>query len=459
MVEMLESRTWSDIKVGESAALTRTCSIEDIELFGVATGDRIPKHFPAAAEATVRAHSLWGSSLLSALLSSELPGPGTEYRSQDIEFLRPVMIGDTLSVTVTVVEKAPPNMVTLTCSAANQAGALVYRGIARVAAPTVKYSEPKAAPCDVALRRPHHVFEQLIDRCKDLAPVSAAVCHPCDQVSLEGAVDAGRKGIIVPILVGPQRKIRSVAEEFGLDVAGLRIVDSENAPDSAARAVALCRSGEAEVLMKGSLHTDEMMRQVANRDQGLRSGRRISHVFIMDVPSYSRTLLITDAAVNIRPTLDDKVDILVNAIELAQVLGIETPKVAILSAVETVNPKISSTLDAAALCKMADRGQIAGAVLDGPLAFDNAISAEAARIKKIVSPVAGNADILLVPDLEAGNMLAKQLSYLADADAAGIVLGARVPIVLTSRADSAKARQASAAIAVLLALARRARQA
>jgi phosphate acetyltransferase len=283
-----------------------------------------------------------------------------------------------------------------------------------------------------------------------------AVCHPCDQVSLEGPVEAFKRGLINPILIGPETKIRSVAAEFGFDILGMRIIDTQHSHESAEKAVALCRSGEAEALMKGSLHTDEMMHEVARRDTGLRTGRRISHVFVMDVPTYPKTLLITDAAINIYPTLEDKVDITQNAIDLAHCLGVVKPKVAILSAVETVYPKINSTIEAAALCKMADRGQITGGELDGPLAFDNAISAEAAKIKKIVSPVAGNADILLVPDLEAGNMLAKQLSYLAEADAAGIVLGARVPVVLTSRADSAKARLASCAVAVLFAHARRA---
>jgi phosphate acetyltransferase len=300
------------------------------------------------------------------------------------------------------------------------------------------------------------VFEDIIERCAPLDPISVAVCHPCDQVSLEGPIDAYKLGLINPILVGPEAKIRSLAAEFGFDLTGLRIIDTQHSHESAEKSVELCRTGQAEALMKGSLHTDEMMHEVASRATGLRTGRRISHVFVMDVPTYPKMLLISDAAINIYPTLEDKVDIAQNAIDLALCMGVVQPKVAILSAVETVYPKINSTIEAAALCKMADRGQITGAILDGPLAFDNAISAEAAKIKKINSPVAGQADILLVPDLEAGNMLAKQLSYLADADAAGIVLGARVPIVLTSRADSAKARLASCAVAVLFAHARRA---
>ena len=461
MADMMENRTFDEIRVGDSATLTRTCQKDDVELFGVAVGALNPIHFsPEVAEkfslgGKVKAHSMWGASLLSALFGNELPGPGAAYCSQDISFLTPINIGDTVTVTVTVAELVPPQDVVFDCLAVKQTGETVFTGRARVAAPTVKFVQPRIQLHEARLHRAHHVFEDIILSCAGMEPVSVAVCHPCDQVSLEGPVEAAHLGLIRPILVGPEAKIQQVAREFGIDIAGLRIVDTAHSHDSAKRAVELCRAGEAEVLMKGSLHTDELMHEVAARDTGLRTARRISHVFIMDVPTYPRTLLITDAAINIQPTLEDKADILQNAIELAHVLGIDKPKVAILSAVETVYPKIASTIDAAALCKMADRGQITGAVLDGPLAFDNAINEEAARIKKIVSPVAGKADILLVPDLEAGNMLAKQLCYLAEADAAGIVLGARLPIVLTSRADSARARLASCAVAVRVAHARR----
>ena len=275
------------------------------------------------------------------------------------------------------------------------------------------------------------------------------MAHPCDKSSLRGAVEAAEAGIIVPILVGPAGKIRAVAEKAGLNIAPYEIVEAPHSHGAAAEAVNLVRTGRAELLMKGSLHTDELMSEVMKRDTGLRTGRRVSHAFIMDVPTYPKPLVITDAAINIQPTLEDKVDIVQNAIDLVRALGIEKPKVAILSAVETVNPKIPSTIEAAALCKMAQRGQITGGLLDGPLALDNAISPEAARIKGIDSPVAGHADILVVPDLEAGNMLAKNLTFLANADAAGIVLGARVPIVLTSRADSVMTRMASCAVAAL----------
>ena len=461
MVEMMENRTWAEIDIGDSASLTRTCRMEDVELFGVATGDLNPTHYSAeqantlAQHRKVLAHSLWTGSLLSAVLGNDLPGAGTVYRSQTFDFQQPVEVGDTVTITIVAKEKIAPADVVFDCKAVNQNGTIVFVGAARVMAPTQKVVQPRTELHEVSLRRRHHVFEDIIARCAELDPISVAVCHPCDQVSLEGPIEAYKQGLIDPILVGPEAKIRSLAAEFGFDLTGLRVIDTQHSHESAEKSVELCRTGQAEALMKGSLHTDEMMHEVASRATGLRTGRRISHVFVMDVPTYPKMLLISDAAINIYPTLEDKVDIAQNAIDLALCMGVDKPKVAILSAVETVYPKINSTIEAAALCKMADRGQITGAILDGPLAFDNAISAEAAKIKKITSPVAGQADILLVPDLEAGNMLAKQLSYLADADAAGIVLGARVPIVLTSRADSAKARLASCAVAVLFAHARR----
>ena len=295
----------------------------------------------------------------------------------------------------------------------------------------------------------HPKLEALVARCEALPPLPTAVVHPCDVPSLDGALRAAEAGLITPILVGPQARIRATALAAGLELGTWTIIDTPHSHASAERAVALVREGGAAALMKGSLHTDELMAAVVAKDGGLRTARRVSHVFVMDVPTYAKLLLITDAAVNILPSLDDKADIIANAIELAQALGIATPKVAILSAVETVTAKLPSTIEAAALCKMAERGQIKGGLLDGPLAFDNAISKEAARTKGIDSAVAGDADILLVPDLEAGNMLAKTLTFLGGADAGGVVLGARVPIVLTSRADSGAARLASCAIAVL----------
>jgi phosphate acetyltransferase len=298
-------------------------------------------------------------------------------------------------------------------------------------------------------------YEALLAKCRSLDPVPTAVAHPCEETALAGAVEAGEKGLILPILVGPEAKIREIADANGIALGHIRIVDAPHSHASAAKAVELVRQGDAELLMKGSLHSDELLGAVVARESGLRTGRRISHVFIMDVPTYHKVLVVTDAAINIAPTLEEKADICQNAIDLAVSLGVKTPKVAILAAVETINSKMPATLDAAALCKMAERGQIKGGLLDGPLAFDNAISKDAARIKGITSEVAGDPDILLVPDLEAGNMLAKQLSFLANADSAGLVLGARVPVILTSRADSVRARIASCGVAMLAAHARR----
>ena len=308
---------------------------------------------------------------------------------------------------------------------------------------------------DESTRKGGEKYERLIARARELPSMTTAVAHPCDEVSLESAVEAARLGIITPLLVGPLSRIREAADRAKLDIAAFECIDAEHSHDSASKAVELVKTGRAEALMKGSLHTDELMAAAVARDRGIRTARRISHCFVMDVPGHPQALIISDAAVNIAPSLEAKVDIVQNAIDLAHALGIAMPRVAILSAMETVNPKVESTIEAAALCKMAERGQITGGVLDGPLALDNAISPQAAAIKHIVSPVAGQADVLIVPDLEAGNMLAKSLSFLANADAAGIVLGARVPIILTSRADSRLTRLASCAVAVLVAAYRR----
>lgn len=300
-------------------------------------------------------------------------------------------------------------------------------------------------------------YERLLSRCEFLEPVPTAVAHPCEATALEGAVEAAQKGLVAPLLIGPAAKIEEIAYSSKLDLHNLTIIDVPHSHAAAVKAVELIREGKAEILMKGSLHTDELMAAVVSREGGLRTGRRISHVFVMDVPTYQKVLIVTDGAINIAPTLEDKVDICQNAIDLAISLGLQKPKVAILAAVETVTSKMPATIDAAALCKMAERGQITGALLDGPLAFDNAISAQAAETKGIKSAVAGDPDILLAPDLEAGNILAKQLTFLANADSAGMVLGARVPIILTSRADSVRSRIASCAVAKLVAHARRAR--
>jgi phosphate acetyltransferase len=344
--------------------------------------------------------------------------------------------------------------VAFSCRCVNQAGEELVSGTVIVAAPTRRVAYAEVVPPELTLRW-GDAFARLYKACEGLPPVPCAVVHPCDRDSLLGPIEAARRGLILPVLVGPEDKIQAVARADDLDLGSYRVVPVSHSHAAAEKAVELARAGEVEALMKGSLHTDELLGAVVPSATGLRTSRRLSHVFVMDVPSYPRMLLITDAAVNIFPKLEEKIDIVQNAIDLACVLGIEQPRVAILSAVETVTSRIGSTIDAAALCKMADRAQITGGILDGPLAFDNAISLQAAQTKNINSAVAGQADILLVPDLEAGNMLAKQLAYLAGAEGAGIVLGARVPIVLTSRADSVRTRLASTAVMALVAHARR----
>ncbi|MFC5525433.1 bifunctional enoyl-CoA hydratase/phosphate acetyltransferase [Rhodanobacter ginsengisoli] len=451
----IENRTFDEIEVGDHASLVRTLAQRDIELFAAMSGDVSPAHMDPAYARTdlfhrVIAHGMWGGALVSTVLGTELPGPGTIYLSQDLHFNLPIGLGDTVTVSVTAREKfADTHRIVFDCRCINQRGEDVILGTAEVQAPVEKVRRPRIELPEVRLGN-HDRFRELMARAAFGSSIATAIVHPCDDVSLGAAIDAARAGLIVPILVGPAAKIQAAAQQAGLDISGYRLVDTPHSHAAAARAVALVRNGEARLLMKGSLHTDELMHAVVAADTGLRTERRLSHVYLMDVPGYARPLLVTDAAINIAPSLADKRDIIQNAIDLALIMGMKIPRVAVLSAVETVNPAIPSTVDAAALCKMAERGQISGGIVDGPLAFDNAVSPEAAREKGIVSPVAGLADILVVPDLESGNMLAKQLTFLAGADAAGIVMGAQVPIILTSRADSPRTRVASCAVAVLV---------
>ena len=459
--QYLENRIFDEIKVGDSASLVRSLRPEDIQLFAVMTGDVNPAIVdPEFAHSgifrEVVAHGMWSASLISTVLGTQYPGPGTILVDQSIHFVRPVTIGDTITITVVVRQKFEHNHhVLFDCTCTNQEGLPVVQGTVEVLAPQEKIKRQAVHLPDVVISDKHGRYQQLLGRTRGLPPIDMAVAHPCDVESLKGPLLAAEAGLIEPILVGPENKIRALAEEHGFDIRPFRIVNVKHSHESAAMAVTLVRNGDADALMKGSLHTDELMLEVVSRASGLRTERRLSHVFVMDVPTYPKPLLITDAAINIAPTLEEKVSIIQNAIDLAHILGSKEPKVAILSAVETVNPKIQSTLDAAALCKMADRGQIKGGVLDGPLAFDNAVSIMAAKTKGIKSAVAGHAEILVVPDLESGNMVAKQLEYLANALTAGVVLGARAPIVLTSRADTAETRVASCAIAALIAHANR----
>jgi phosphate acetyltransferase len=454
--ELIENVKYDDLVLGQSARLLRTLTLADIQAFAAVSGDVNPAHMDAAyANDTLFhgliAHGMWGGALISTLLGTQFPGPGTIYLEQVLHFTKPVRIGDTLTVTATVVSKDDATKkVELDCQVVNQRGEHVLHGTAKVLAPTKKISMVRASTPQIQLFDPQARFKELLARSAGLEAVRCAVVHPCDVESLSGAIDAARHDLIIPVLIGPEVRIRHIAEEAGIDLAGVEIISVQHSHAAAELAADMAANGEVEMLMKGSLHTDELIHAVLARP-ALRTARRMTHVFRFDVPLYSKPLLITDAALNIRPSLQEKVDIIQNAVDFARILGVETPKVAILSAVETVNPAIPSTIDAAALCKMAERGQINGAILDGPLAFDNAISAHAAQIKHIKSDVAGEADILVVPDLESGNMLAKQLEYLAGASGAGIVLGARVPIALTSRADGPMARVASALLALLVA--------
>lgn len=453
--DMIENRTYDEIGPGDRASLTRTLTPEDIQLFAVVTGDVNPAHVDPEYAATdifhkVIAHGMWGSGLISAVLGTELPGPGTIYLEQELRFRNPVTLGDTITATVIVTAKDDRrHCLTFDCRCTNQRGEDVITGEAKVIAPTEKVKRQRMALPEVRLAS-HARYRALLAQARGGDPAPAAIAHPCDATALSATVQAAEAGFITPILIGPESKIKAAADTAGIDISPYRLIDTPHSHAAAERAAAMAAAGEVRMLIKGSLHTDELMSAVLASNTGLRTERRLSHCYLMDVPGYDRPLLITDAAINIEPTLDEKADIIRNAIDVAHVIGIETPRVAILAAVETVNPKMRSTLDAAALCKMADRGQISGALLDGPLAFDNAVSEKAAKEKGITSEVAGKADILLVPDLEAGNMVAKQLTFLADADAAGVVLGARVPIVLTSRADSVETRLASAALATLL---------
>ncbi len=451
--EFIENHTFSEVEIGQSAEIQRTLTRDDIALFSKVSGDINPTHLDDdyardSGSDGVTGHSLWGASLISSLLGNVLPGPGTVYRKQDVVFQRPVSVGDTVIARIKVKEKRDDNIILFDCEVVDQNQAPIMTGLAEVTAPSEKVRIEKTKLPDIAVRH-HDSYRELFGALQDLEPIPAALIHPCDFVSLKGAIEAAESDFITPILIGPERRIRAVAEENSIDISAYQIEDVEHSHGAATRAVELVHEGRVEMLMKGSLHTDEVLGAVVSRSTGIRTERRISHVFALDVPTYPKLLLVTDAAVNVAPGLAEKADICQNAIDLAHTLGIKKPKVAILSAMETVNPKVQSTLDAAALCKMADRGQIKGGILDGPLAMDNAINIEAARTKGIVSSVAGHSDVLVAPDLEAGNILAKQLTFLAHADAAGIVLGARVPIILTSRADGVRTRRASAALAVL----------
>lgn len=460
---LVENITFDELAIGQQARLHRIITDQDIKAFALVSGDVNPAHVDAEyAQGTrfhgVIAHGMFAGALISTLLGTEFPGPGTIYMEQSLRFQRPVHIGDALHVQLTVLAKDATNgNVRLGCEVSNQRGELVVSGEALVRAPKQKVVRPRAALPEMYLFDPRTRLETWLASQAAATPVRCAVVHPCDEASLAGAMEAASRGLIQPVLVGPLARLQKLAEACGLALDTIACVDVPHSHAAAAAAAGMAAAGDVEMLFKGSLHTAELMEAVVC-EPSLRTGRRMSHVFRFEVPAYGKPLFVTDASINIRPSLDEKADIVRNAIELAQLLGVATPRVALLSAVENVTARLPSTVEAAALCKMAERGQIAGGILDGPLAFDNAISPNAAEMKGIRSPVAGQADILVVPDVESGSMLAKQLEYLAGAAGCGVVLGARVPIALASRSDPPMTRVASAALAGVVAHAASARR-
>ncbi|MFG1320972.1 bifunctional enoyl-CoA hydratase/phosphate acetyltransferase [Xanthobacter autotrophicus] len=450
-----ENRTFDELQVGDAAELKRVCTADDLFVFATASGNHNPAHLPGydlnrdGHPDEVTAPAMWVGSLISAVLGNILPGAGTLYRAQTFEFLGRAKAGDDLVARVRLVEKRDDGTVVFASSVyRDEPEELLLRGEAVVSAPRTKFQYDEHDIPGLLVQRHRH-FDALVARAEPLEPLATAVVAPEEANSLGGALLAARHTLITPILVGARDRIAAAATAIGESLDGIEIIDVADHGAAAHAAVDLVADGRAKAIMKGHLHTDELLRAVLRKDRGLRTGRRLTHIFVMDVPGVSHPLLVTDAAINILPDLATKVDIVQNAIDLAISLGIEQPKVGVLSAVETVNAQIPSSVDAALLSKMAERGQITGGLVDGPLAMDNAIDIAAARTKGLVSPVAGRADVLVVPNLDAGNMVAKQLTYLSHAEGAGLVMGARVPIILTSRADSAKARLASCAVAAI----------
>ncbi|MEO9527194.1 bifunctional enoyl-CoA hydratase/phosphate acetyltransferase [Roseibium sp.] len=451
---MATNKTYDQIQTGDSAEIVRECSTNDLLVFAHASGNHNPIHLPdtdwtgdGQIDKPV-APAMWVGGLASAVLGNILPGPGTIYKTQSLRFLGGAVVGDKLTVKVTATEKKANNIVVFELSVTRGDGTRLVEGNAEVAAPT-ETIEFDSSSLPALLVQRHRHFNRLIELAKTLPALPTAVVAPDDPNSLEGAIMAAREGLIEPILIGARSRIDTAAREIGEDIGTFELIDIEDEMEAAGRAVAMVHEGRVKAIMKGHLHTDHLLHHVVKRDGGLRTKRRISHVFVMDIPGRKTPVLISDAAINISPDLNTKVDITQNAIDTARSLGLDMPRVGVLSAIETVNPAIPSSLDAAVLSKMAERGQITGAIVDGPLAMDNAIDVQAARTKGITSLVAGHAEVLIVPNLESGNMLAKELTFIAHAEAAGLVIGAKVPIMLTSRADDGRSRLASCALAQL----------
>ncbi|MCP9626558.1 bifunctional enoyl-CoA hydratase/phosphate acetyltransferase [Rhodopseudomonas palustris] len=451
MSPTIRNKPWTELQVGDSASIERRCAVQDLILFAHVSGNTNPLMLPdapGAAHHDVVAPSMWVGSLISAVLGNVLPGPGTLYRSQNLDFKKRVHVGDKLTITVTCRDKRDEPIAEFAATIRNEAGEIVCEGVAVVDAPTVAIETPlRELPALIVDHADH--FARLADLAAQLPALKTVIVCPEDHNSLGGALISAQRGLIEPILIGHPERISAAARELDADISGWPLAAETDHRAAAARAVAMVLAGEAAAVMKGAIHSDELLAAVVKKDGGLRGHGRISHVFALDVPTLDEVLFISDAAINIAPDLMAKVDIIQNAIDLARACGIDRPRVGVLSAVETINPNIPSTLDAAVLAKMAERGQIKGGIVDGPLAMDNAIDMEAARTKGIASLVAGHANVLIVPNLEAGNMLAKELTFVARAEAAGLVMGAKVPVMLTSRADNDRARLASCALALL----------
>lgn len=456
-MDLIENRTFDELAIGDCASIARTLSRADIELFAVMSGDVNPAHLDdeyarSATFHTIIAHGMWGGALISTVLGTMLPGPGTIYLGQTLRFRRPVVVGDTVTVTVTVAAKdAERRRVTLDCLCANQAGEPVITGSAEVIAPDEKVRRPRVSLPQVLLRERGANYRAIVARAAGLPPVRAAVVNPASAAALRGVAEARERGLIIPVLVGPAAALRAAAADTGVGLDDIELVETGDGRAAVDRSLALAHAGEVEALVDYGARYYGLLHGLVDRTAGLADHRWISHVHVMDVPSYPRPLLITDALVSVAPTLEEKRAIVQNAIDLALALGLEQPRVAVLAAVPTINPKLRSTLDAAALCKMVERGQITGGLVDGPLAFDEAVSVEAARAAGLASSVAGCADILVAPDLEAGTLLVKQLDHLADAQSAGVVLGARVPVALPEPAGNPDSSLVACAMALLLA--------
>jgi len=454
--QFIENRTYDEIKLGESAILTRTLKPQDIQLFAIMSGDVNPAHVdPEYAHSSmfheVIAHGMWGGALISTVLGTEFPGPGTIYISQTLRFSRPVKVGDTITIKITCKQKFDHNKhIVFDCQCTNQDGLKVISGEAEVLAPSEKVKRERMELPEVTISDRWARYKKLLARATGLPAATAVFAQPVHAESLQSAVTAAESGFLRPVLVGPEKEMREVARQNGINLLRCRLIDVPHARAAVARAVEMARSGEADIIVQGDMTTADFMLRLIG-PEGLRGVRRFSHVLYLDVPTYPRPIIVSDMMLNIEPTLEDKVEIVQNAIDFAHLMGLAEPKVALLAGIDTVTPRMRATLDAAALCKMADRGQITGAVLDGPLGIDNAISIVAARSAALKSAVAGQADVLIAPNLEAGNMLAKQLEHLSDAISGGVVLGGRVPIVLANRNDSIESRVASLVLALLVA--------